>query len=137
MSFLLQSCSVKKELEVDVYETSAEGNLLKKIDSFSVKESSIIITLNPQKFQTITGFGGAFTESSAHLLYKLSPSIVKKILDAYFSEKENYSLTRTHINSCDFSLKQYAYAMVDGDINLEHFSIVEDKKQSYSDDIGS
>jgi hypothetical protein len=29
MSFLLQSCSVK-ELEVDVYETSAEGNLLKK-----------------------------------------------------------------------------------------------------------
>jgi hypothetical protein len=55
---LCHSCwlCVKKELEVDVYETSAEGNLLKKIDSFSVKESSIIITLNPsQKFQTITG----------------------------------------------------------------------------------
>jgi glucosylceramidase len=43
-------------------------------------------------------------------------------------KRQNYSLTRTHINSCDFSLKQYAYAMVDGDINLEHFSIVEDKK---------
>ncbi|MGO4816797.1 glycoside hydrolase family 30 protein [Flavobacterium sp. W22_SRS_FP1] len=132
LSFLLQSCSVKKELEVDVYETSAEGNLLKKTESFSVKESSIIITLNAaQKFQTITGFGGAFTESSANLLYNLSLSNRKKILDAYFSEEgANYSLTRTHINSCDFSLKQYAYAMVDGDKNLEHFSILEDKKNN-------
>jgi glucosylceramidase len=54
---LCHSCCkavAKKELEVDVYETSAEGNLLKKIDSFSVKESSIIITLNPSQFQTIT-----------------------------------------------------------------------------------
>jgi glucosylceramidase len=132
MPFPLQSCSVKKELEVDVYETSAEGNLLKKTESFSAKERPIIITLNPvETYQTITGFGGAFTESSAYLLYKLSPSSRKKILDAYFSEEgANYSLTRTHINSCDFSLKQYAYAMVDGDKNLEHFSILEDKKNN-------
>ncbi len=49
-------------------------------------------------------------------------------MDAYFSEAgANYSLTRTHINSCDFSLKQYAYAMVEGDKNLDNFSIEEDK----------
>jgi len=52
-------------------------------------------------------------------------------MEAYFSSNgANYSLTRTHINSCDFSLKHYAYAMVDEDTNLEHFSIEEDKKNN-------
>src|SRR5690606_34505812 len=51
-----------------------------------------------------------------------------KILKAYFSEEgANYTLTRTHINSCDFSLSNYAYANVAGDKSLEHFSIDEDK----------
>ncbi|MBT8376028.1 MAG: glycosyl hydrolase family 30, partial [Bacteroidia bacterium] len=39
----------------------------------------------------------------------------------------NYSLTRTHINSCDFSLSNYSYAPVENDVQLEHFSIDEDK----------
>jgi glucosylceramidase len=61
-------------------------------------------------------------------MYKLSPANRKKIIDAYFSKDgANYSLVRTHINSCDFSTKHYAYAMVDGDKYLEHFSIDEDK----------
>jgi glucosylceramidase len=132
MAFTLNSCTGTKDLEATVYETSAQGNSLKKITDFSEGEKTSLITLNPEeKFQTITGFGGAFTESSAYLLYKLSSANRKKVLEAYFSEKgANYSLTRTHINSCDFSLKQYAYAMVDGDKNLEHFSIEEDQKNN-------
>ena len=31
------------------------------------------------------------------------------------------------MNSCDFSLGQYSYAPVEGDKELEHFSIQEDK----------
>lgn len=129
MAFTLNSCKATKELEIEVYETSAQGNSLIKITEFSGSENPAVITLNPdEKFQTITGFGGAFTESSAYLLNRLSTANRKKIMDAYFSvEGANYSLTRTHINSCDFSLKHYAYAMVDGDKNLEHFSIEEDK----------
>jgi glucosylceramidase len=120
---------VSNDLQMEVYETSAEGNSLKKVTEFSVGENRVTINLNPnEKFQTITGFGGSFTESAAHLLYQLSKPNRKKILDAYFSEAgANYSLTRTHINSCDFSLKQYAYAMEDGDKNLDHFSIKPDK----------
>ncbi|MEI2710583.1 MAG: hypothetical protein V9E96_16450 [Chitinophagaceae bacterium] len=53
----------------------------------------------------MTGFGGSFTQSTAYLMYKLSAANRKKIIDAYFSENgANYSLTRTHINSCDFSV---------------------------------
>jgi len=126
------SCVSTKEMKVQVYETSANGNSLKQITNFTKNSNSIVIILNPdEKFQTITGFGGAFTESSAYLVNKLSYANRKKIMNAYFgAEGANYSLTRTHINSCDFSLKHYAYAMVDGDKNLDHFSIEEDKKNN-------
>ncbi len=89
----------------------------------------ISIKLLPdQKFQTITGFGGSFTESSAYLLNKLSKKNRDLILNAYFgSEGARYSLTRTHINSCDFSLSNYSYAPVEGDKELENFSIEEDR----------
>ena len=129
IAFTLISCKAIKDLEVEVYETSAQGNSLKRITKFTGSETPVIITLNPEeKFQTITGFGGSFTESSAHLLNRLSTANRIKVLNAYFGEQgANYSLTRTHINSCDFSLKHYAYAMVDGEKNLESFSINEDK----------
>ena len=120
---------VNSALEVTVYETSESGNALKKVNEFSDSENKVVIQLNPEeKFQTITGFGGSFTEASAHLLNKLSKENRKKILDAYFSESgANYSLTRTTIASCDFSLKNYTYAKVENDLALEHFTIEDDK----------
>ena len=132
MAFSLITSEVTKNLHVEVYETSAQGNSLKNITEFSTGKKPAAIVLNPEeKFQTITGFGGSFTASSAHLLYQLSSTNQKKIIDAYFSEAgANYTLTRTHINSCDFSLKQYAYAMEEGDTKLESFSIAEDKKNN-------
>lgn len=127
------SCKSKKmALDVEVYETSASGHALTKINEFSTTTNSVKVEINPdEKFQTITGFGGAFTESSAYLLNRLSKENRRKIMQAYFSEEgANYSLTRTHINSCDFSLKHYAYDMVDGDRYLDNFSIEEDKKNN-------
>ncbi|WP_415374278.1 glycoside hydrolase family 30 protein [Patiriisocius sp. Uisw_017] len=123
------SCAEKKGvLNVEVYETSASGNQLTKITEFSTTEKAIEIKLLPEdKYQTITGFGGSFTEASASLLNRVSKTNRQKILDAYFSEAgANYSLTRTHMNSCDFSLSHYSYAPVDGDKDLKNFSIAED-----------
>ncbi|WP_405564822.1 glycoside hydrolase family 30 protein [Polaribacter sp. Asnod6-C07] len=133
LSFMILSCQPKPEqLTVDVYETSASGNSLTKLDDFSSDENQeefIQVKLFPaQKRQTITGFGGAFTESSAYLLNRLSKEKRDTIIQAYFStEGANYSLTRTHMNSCDFSISQYSYSPVADDVNLEHFSIKEDK----------
>ena len=114
---------------MDVYETSASGNKLQQIEPEVSSGEAILLAINPEKtFQRITGFGGAFTESSAYLLNRMSPGKRQEIITAYFSEQgANYSLTRTHINSCDFSLSQYSYAPVPGDRNLEHFSIDEDR----------
>jgi glucosylceramidase len=132
MAFPMIGSRISNDLETEVFESSAQGNSLERVTDFSVCGNTLVITLNPEdKFQTITGFGGSFTESSAYLLNKLSAESRKKIMDAYFSEEgANYSLARTHINSCDFSLRQYAYAMVDGDKDLVHFSIEEDKKNN-------
>jgi len=126
----LMSCNTKQnKLNVEVYETSANGNKLKKITEHSSGAEATTIKLLPEtKFQTITGFGGSFTEASAYLLNKLSKKNRDSILEAYFGEEgSRYSLTRTHINSCDFSLGHYSYAPVIGDKELKHFSIEEDR----------
>ena len=130
LTLIAFSCVEKREpLKVEVYETSASGNKLTPITEFSTGEKVVKIELRPEeKFQTITGFGGAFTESSAYLLNTLGKENRKKIIDAYFGQDgARYSLTRTHMNSCDFSISNYAYAPVAGDKDLEHFSIEEDK----------
>ena len=124
------SCAEEqKQLNVEVFETSASGNQMTMVSEFTVADSVSKITLNPEKkYQTITGFGGAFTESSAYLLNQLSKDNRAKIIEAYFGETgARYSLTRTHMNSCDFSLSNYSYTPVEGDKDLEHFSIEEDK----------
>ncbi len=126
---VLSSCNMRnKMMKFEVYETSASGNKLTKIINFQSLENKATIVLKPeQTLQTITGFGGAFTESSAYLLNQLSKDNRNKILQAYFGKDgARYSLTRTHMNSCDFSLTNYSYTPVENDINLEHFTIEED-----------
>jgi len=128
--FTIMSCTdTQKQLNIEVYETSASGNKLTRVTEFSSGASQSNIQLFPEKkYQTITGFGGSFTEASASLLNRLSNENRSKIIEAYFGESgAKYSLTRTHMNSCDFSLTNYSYSPVEGDKELKHFSIKEDK----------
>ncbi len=122
------SCKNNSDMKIKVFETSRNGNKLTELTGFSSTDNISEINLNPKKkYQSITGFGGAFTESSAYLLNQMSDEKRKEIIDAYFSEQgSNYSLTRTHMNSCDFSLSNYSYSPVEGDKNLKHFSVQED-----------
>ncbi len=126
---IMSACNTDGELIVDVFETSASGNKLTKLTNYNSESPETVITIIPnEEYQTITGFGGSFTESSAYLLNKLSTENRNMVLEAYFGEKgANYSLTRTHISSCDFSLNNYTYAPVADDLELKHFSIQEDK----------
>jgi glucosylceramidase len=126
--FLMSSCTKSKILNVEVFETSANGNYLSQLADFPEAGSVVKISILPdEKFQTITGFGGSFTEASAYLLNQVSKENREKILEAYFGETgARYSLARTHMNSSDFSLGNYSYAPVEGDVELNHFSIEED-----------
>ncbi len=77
------------------------------------------------RYQEIEGFGGAFTEAAALTFAHLRPEQQVEFLRAYFDPAtgHGYTLGRTHINSCDFSPGNYAYAETDGDVHLSHFSI--------------
>ncbi len=130
--FLIMSAGqvFSEKLSVEVFETSALTSKTESITKFQPTARTTTIKLLPyEKHQTILGFGGSFTEASAYLLNKMSPAKRALILEAYFGESgARYSLTRTHINSCDFSLGQYSYAPVPNDMALQHFSIKEDKE---------
>lgn len=128
LTILMSSCMNQKKLDAEIYETSESGNKLTLLTEFPESEKKVEISLKPQdQFQTITGFGGSFTEASAYLLNQLSQENRNKILEAYFGESgARYSLTRTHMNSCDFSLGNYSYAPEAGDMELKHFTIGED-----------
>jgi glucosylceramidase len=118
-----------KGQSVQIYETAANGNKLAHIGEVPFSANAIRLSIDPKKrYQQITGFGGSFTEASAYLLNKLGKANRDSILRAYFGQAgAAYSLTRTHINSCDFSLTNYAYANVPGDKALQQFSIDADR----------
>ncbi len=82
------------------------------------------------RFQTIEGFGGAFTEAAAVTFYKLSPDNQRQLLRDYFDPNHGhgYTLGRTHINSCDFALGNWAYCETDGDTELNSFSVAHDRE---------
>lgn len=125
----MTGCMKSDKLSIQVFETSESGNQLTEITSFSEAENPINVSLNPEeKHQEITGIGGSFTEASAYLLNQVSKENRDKIIEAYFGESgARYSLTRTHMNSSDFSLGNYSFAPVEGDVDLEYFSIDEDR----------
>jgi len=129
LTIMLTACTSEQKLDVTVYETSASGNQLEPITEFPEGEEAPAIRLVPgETYQAITGFGGSFTEASASLLNRMSPESRTRVLEAYFGESgARYSLTRTHMNSCDFSLGNYSYAPVAGDRDLTHFSVDEDR----------
>ena len=102
---------------------------LELVSATEPQEAAVFIDTT-LRFQEFLGFGGAFTEAASVTLDKMPATQRQEILKAYFSpDKGNaYSLCRTHINSCDFSLGNYAYTEVEGDVGLEHFSIDRDRQ---------
>lgn len=81
-------------------------------------------------FQTIVGFGGAFTDAAATVFGKLPKEAQEQFLKACFDPVtgNGYTLCRTTIHSCDYSEDMYTYDDTPGDKELKNFSIDHDKK---------
>jgi glucosylceramidase len=89
------------------------------------KEYDETIVVDSQiTYQTIIGFGGAFTEASAFTLSKISANQRDEVINAYYNEDTglHYTIGRVHINSCDFSLDNYDY-VDEYDTTLDSFDI--------------
>ena len=83
-----------------------------------------------RQFQTMLGFGAAFTEAAAVTWQKLSQDKQQQVLQDYFARPagHGYRLCRVHMNSCDFSMGNYAHVEQAGDTKLESFSIARDQQ---------
>ncbi|MFW5749289.1 MAG: glucosylceramidase, partial [Halanaerobium sp.] len=99
-----------KKIRVIQTAKDTEDRLTEK-DSLEFKREAVdaadVFEINrDRKAQKITGFGGAFTEAGAYTLAQVPAELRDEVLEAYFHPEKGiaYSLCRTHINSCDFSL---------------------------------
>ncbi|MDR1301203.1 MAG: glucosylceramidase [Treponema sp.] len=85
-----------------------------------------VVNLYPEiEYQTIEGFGGAFTDSAAAVFSRMSEAAQGQLLDAYFDPKKGagYTLGRIHLDSCDFSLEHFEAVSDPQDTAFNSFSL--------------
>lgn len=131
------SCDQDKEILVskENFVTSEAGDKIAPKENISFIKGQVpkgnIIKIHPSIIkQEIDGIGSSFTESSAFVLAHLGKKKRTEVMEKIFSETgANFSLTRTHIGSCDFTVEgKYSYVDKIGDTELKSFSIASDKK---------
>lgn len=143
LSILVFGCELgdKPLYTSEILLTSAEGDKLALQDNIAFKpgiaKENVITVLPDIKKQTMVGIGSSVTESSAFVLAHLDKQKRTEVMEKIFGEKgADFSITRTHIGSCDFSVEgKYSYADNE-DASLSDFNISEDSKgfsrQEYS-----
>lgn len=99
-------------------------------------ETGLVVCRPDRTFQRIVGFGGAFTEAAALVFAQMPPEMQDDFLLKCFGGTDGgdvalggnaYTLCRTHIQSCDFALGNYAYVRP-FDRSLNSFAIERDKR---------
>ena len=95
---------------VDILLTSESGHKLASMDlaSFQTGQADgTVISIYPESTkQTIDGIGTSFTESSAFVLAHLEPERRREVMQQIYGDSgANFTLTRTHIGSCDFTVQ--------------------------------
>jgi glucosylceramidase len=83
-----------------------------------------------RQFQSLLGFGGAFTEAAAVSWLALPLAQQEAALRDCFSAADGhgYGLCRVHMGSCDFALGNYAHVEQPGDVALAGWSIERDRQ---------
>ncbi|WP_371406071.1 discoidin domain-containing protein [Kribbella sp. NBC_00662] len=95
------------------------------------------ITVDPRtSYQTMDGFGASITDSSASVLYRLSPADREQTMRQLFDPRQGIgvSFLRQPVGSSDFTAaaEHYTYDDVPAgqtDFGLKHFTIAHDQQQ--------
>uniref|UniRef100_A0A0K0DQK6 Glucosylceramidase n=1 Tax=Angiostrongylus cantonensis TaxID=6313 RepID=A0A0K0DQK6_ANGCA len=114
------------------FENDSKAVFGKSKGMFFLLLDSVKIAVDAGKqYQSIIGFGGAFTDSVGINLDSLSEHTRYKLLESYFGKNGyhpgiRYSLARVPIASTDFSTREYSYADEVGDLKMEKFSLADE-----------
>lgn len=95
----------------------------------SENRPGVVIRINRNStYQSLLGFGAAFTDSAGITTTSLGPELTKVIIDNYWSSKGlQYTIGRIVIGGCDFSPRKYTYDDdADGDMELNHFNLTQE-----------
>ncbi len=116
-----------------VWVTSEAGDKCAEAQAvvFQKGTASNAVVIQPSETrQTIDGFGGSLTESSAFVLACLTPEQRQAVLEELYGEKgANFSMSRTQIGASDFSVEgKYSLAEQEGDVEMLSFSLDRDKE---------
>ncbi len=95
----------------------------------SAGSTETLIALDPtRQFQTVLGFGAAFTDASCYMLNQLSPAAREKLLHEMFHPSEmGLNVCRICMGASDYSTSVYSYDEGEPDPKLERFSIEHDR----------
>ncbi|XP_053632510.1 lysosomal acid glucosylceramidase [Cherax quadricarinatus] len=87
-----------------------------------------VVTLNKEDvYQTILGFGGGFSDSTGYNVVSLSSELQDQFFISYFApEGIGYTFGRIPIAGTDCSTRIYSYDDVEGDVDLEYWSLTEE-----------
>ena len=117
---------------LEILLTSEAGHKLASMGMVSFQPgiaTGTVISIDPDSTkQTIDGIGTSFTESSAFVLAHLEPERRQEVMRRIYGESgANFTLARTHIGSCDFTVEgKYSYADKPDDGDLTSFTIAPD-----------
>ncbi len=133
VTLAIGACSKSPEVRmVEILLTSESGHKLTSMEVVPFQPGTAdgtVITVYPESTkQTIDGIGTSFTESSAFVLAHLEPERRREVMERIYGESgANFTLARTHIGSCDFTVEgRYSYAEEPDDADLTAFSIAPD-----------
>jgi len=112
--------------QIAVWQTSLAGDRFAQQANVSwggdFPSSQAVTIARNTSFQTVMGFGGAFTESASYNFAQLSDSARAALLAAYWGPGSNgYTVGRVPMNSADFSLSSYNQDNVTNDYSLSDF----------------
>lgn len=82
------------------------------------------------EFQTLEGVGGAFNEIGGEALMSLPTNLQDEVMRNLFSLNEGvgFAFCRTAVGASDFGIDAYSYSEVEGDYDMEYFSIKREEK---------
>ncbi|CAK9804383.1 Lysosomal acid glucosylceramidase [Anthophora plagiata] len=110
---------------------SSKGGLRMSLSTLQATNScrnsnSTVLDIDTSKrYQTIFGYGAAFTDSAGMNIGTLSQATQDQLMRAYFDPVmgSGYLLGRIPIGGTDFSTRPYTYDDVPNDVSLQNFSL--------------
>ncbi|KAL3119715.1 hypothetical protein niasHT_005973 [Heterodera trifolii] len=113
-------------IDVEYSDQNCRKDKPQRICSSDDEDEGIEIVVDSSKeYQTVLGFGGAFTDAAGVNLNALSNTTRATLLRAYFDKDIGikYTVGRVVMGACDFSVREYSYCDTPDDFELRTFAL--------------